>query len=614
MFPFRSSMLLLLVNLFLGFGNAQLIRVQVLNEARRPVSNATVLFAPAGNQGIMLTSPQRAKTGGDGTVTVFIDLLWGASGWKTETIAFWARKGNLESSVEYFRPEMRVLSDDYPPTLNLYLRPTETFPARIRLTDEGGNPVPKGWVALLARARKTGEMANWVAFWWADENGEVKSTFRLRRPLLEWYGDEVRFVVIAWHPQKGWAWRLCNLAELRNMSLSLSPSQPTTMRFKNCFGEPVAGIKGRLAQIFLPELPYPVPLPPNPLTFTSNRDGFLTVPLPKDIKGSWEWHFETPWEVSFRYRSQGNLLSLSPGTHWDIQFHEGTTYVTGTLIDAETGKPLPRCPLLIEFHTGAVFSAAGNYWHRTFTNQQGRFRAKISAPIPSRYRFGGLISLHLPDGQSIFRKITEQEITGQGRHLEGCWRISFPLLAVRPLTGQLVVRADFLVKEHTEYIAPKDLERAARRAQMEFKEMLKRAKVFIAARVLQEEQKPKSMFVEAVNCKGQKVKFEFICRQDGFGAAVAAPPSQPVSLRLGEGEWVVTAFIALPRRYYEPNLPIGAHFFAFLESPRFLKPDENIKKVQLPPNQVREVSLSAIMYGNFWLFRPKALEPELIGK
>jgi len=606
MFPFRSPMLLALVSLFSGFGNAQLIRVQVLNEARRPVADATVFFAPAGNQGILLTSPQRAKTGDDGTVTVFVGLLWGASGWKTETIAFWARKGNLESSVEYFRPEMRVLSDDYPPTLNLYLRPTETFPARIRLTDERGNPVPKGWVALLARVRKTGEMANWIAFWWSNKNGEVKSTFRLRRSLLEWYGDEVRFVIIAWHPQKGWAWRLCNLAELRNMSLSLSPSQPTTMRFKNCFGEPVAGIKGRLAQIFLPELPYPVPLPPNPFTFTSNKDGVLNIPLPKGIKGSWEWHFETPREVFFRYRSQGNLLSLSPGTHWDIQFHEGTTYVTGTLIDTETGKPLPRCPLLIEFHTGAIFSAVGTYWHRTSTDQQGRFEVKVYAPLSKRPLTGASLALHLPDGQRFVLKMPEQT-----KHLEGCWRISFPPLAVRPLTGQLIVKADFLVKEYT---VPKELERAARRSQMEFKEMLKQAKVFIAARALREEQQPKSMFVEAINCKGQKVKLEFICHQDSVGAAVVTPPSQPASLRLGDGEWMVIAFIALPRRYYEPNLPLGAHFFALLESPRFLKPDKNIQKVQLPPNQVCEVSLSAIVSGNFSMFRPKALEPELLKK
>lgn len=594
-----------------GFSDAQVIRVRVLNESRRPVPNATVFFAPVGNQGVLLAAPKRAKTDENGTATIVLSSLWHSSGWSTQAIAFWARKGELESITEYFDRKARIWSVDDLPTLTLYLRPTETFSAQIRLVDETGVPVPNGWVALLARIRKPGEMANWIAFWRANENGEVKGTFRLRRPLLEAFGGEICLFLIVWHPQKGWAWRFCNPIELLNMKISLSPPQPVTMRFKSCFGEPVAGIKGRLAQIFLPDFPHPVPLPPNPFAFASNKRGVLTVPLPKGVRGSWEWHLETPAEILQRYHSQGNFLSLSPGTHWDIQFHEGVTSVTGTLIDAETRKPLPHYPLLIEFHTGAIFSAAGTYWHRTFTDEQGRFKAAIGAPLfnPGRFLRGGLIALHLPDGQRVALKPNQRT-----ERLSGCWRVSLPPLTVKPLTGQLVVKASLKVSEP---FVPKDLgketEKALRRTELEFREKLKRAKVFIAARALRQEQNPQSIFAEAINCKGEKLNLEFVRYQNGVGAAVIVPPSQPVKLRLGDGEWVVVAFIAWPDRHDPRYTPVGAHFFAFLEGlelglPKF---NENVQKLELPPNQTREVSLFAIAGGNLFVYRPRALQIEL---
>jgi len=296
----------------INFGAAQVVKVQVLNEARRPVTNATVFFAPVGDQGIVLTSPQRAQTDKDGIVTVLVDPLWNSSGWETKSIAFWARKGNFESVTEYFpQTRFRVLNET--PLLTLYLRPTETFPVRIRVVDENGSPVPDGWVALLARIRKTGEMANWLAWWRTDKNGDVKSSFRLRRSLLEWFGDEIRLFLVAYHPQKGWEWRFCSPIGLRRMEIELKPSQPVKMSFRNCFGEPVSGIKGRLAQIFLPNLPHPVPLPPNPFTFASNKNGILEVPLPAEVKGSWEWHIETPAD-SVAVTSLKGTFSHSPPT------------------------------------------------------------------------------------------------------------------------------------------------------------------------------------------------------------------------------------------------------------------------------------------------------------
>lgn len=609
-FLFATSSLMLTV-LLSDFSDAQVIRMQVLNEARRPASNATVFFAPVGNQGVLLASPQRAKTDENGTVTLFISPLWHSSGWSAQAIAFWARKGELESSTEYFDRSARIWGIDDLPTLTLYLRSTETFSAQIRLVDETGIPVPNCWVALLARIRKAGEMTNWIAFWRTNKNGEVKGTFRLRRLLVNLLGDEIRFFLIAWHPQKGWAWRSCNLIELRNMKISLSPPQPVTMRFKNCFGEPVAGIKGRLAQIFLPDLPYPIPLPPDPFAFASNKEGVLTVPLPKGIKGSWEWHSETPAEILRQYRPQGNFLSLSPGTHWDIQFHQGVTSVTGTLIDAETRNPLPQCPLLIEFHTGEFFSAVGTYWHRTFTDEQGRFKATIRAPLLSlsKYLRGGFIALHLPDGQRFALKLDQQK-----KQLPGCWRISFPSLTVKPLTGQLTAKANLKVSEP---FIPKDSERketekALRRTELEFRELVKRAEVFIAIRALQREQTPQSIFAEAINCEGQKLTLEFVRYQDGVGIAVIIPPSQPVKLRLGDGEWVVVAFIAWPDRRNLQHIPVGAHFFASLEGleMRLSKFNGNIQKLELPPNQTREVSLFAIAGGNLFVYRPEALQVE----
>jgi len=592
---------LTLVGLVAGLGNAQLIRVKVFDEFRHPVPNATVFFAPVGNQGVLLTAPRRAKTSRDGSVTLLVDRLWSTRDWVAQSIAFWARKGNLESGVEYFRYSHFFRNDDYPPTLNLYLRPTETFPVQIRLMDETGASVTEGWVALMARVRTTGVMTTWIASWRTDKDGKVQSSFRIRRSLLEWLGgDGLRFFVLAWHPQKGWGWRTCNSVELRDMSITLSPPQPVTMHFKNCFGETVAGIKGRLAQIFLPEFPFPVPLPPNPFTFASNEKGALSIPLPKGIRGSWEWSIKTPREIPYRYRSQGNFLLLSPGTNWEIQFHERATRITGKLVDAATGRPLPRYPLLVEFHTGEIISAAGSYWHRTFTDQNGEFEAQVSAPLSKGY-----IALHLPDGQRLMR------IPKQEKHFEGCWRISFPPLPVKPLTSWLVVRTDLLIKEPPSLT--KELEKATRRAQLELKERLKRAEVFVAVQALENKEQPRNIFAEAINCKGQKVNLEFTCRRDGIGAAVLIPPSQPVKLKLSDGEWIITALIALPEpRQYDPYRPFGAHFFALLspisrESLKFLKFDKYIQKVQLSPNQECEVFLSAILRGNFGIFYPEML-------
>ena len=585
----------------INFGAAQVVKVQVLNEARRPVANATVFFAPVGDQGIVLTSPQRAQTDKDGIVTVLVDPLWNSSGWETKSIAFWAKKGNRESITEYF-PQTRFRVFNETPLLTLYLRPTETFPVQIRVMDENGSPVADGWVALLARIRKTGEMANWLASWRTDKNGDVKGSFRLRRSLLEWFGDEIRLFLVAYHPQKGWAWCFCSPIELRKMEIDLKPSQPVKMSFRNCFDEPVGGIKGRLAQIFLPNLPHPVPLPPNPFTFASNKNGILEVPLPAGIKGSWEWHIETPADIRRSYKSQGNFLSLSPNTSWDIQFHDRTTCVVGTLIDAETGKPLANCPLLFEFHTGAIFSAAGTYWHRTFTNQQGRFKAVVAAPISSPNWRGGLIALHLPDGQRVLRKPKEQE-----KSLTGCWRLSFPKLSVKPLAGELIVKADFEVKE---YPIPKELGEAAKRAHLEFLERLKHAQVFIAAKALPQDKSERSILVEAVNCEGQRLSLEFVCRQDGVGAVALAPPSQPVNLRLKDGDWLVAAYIALPHPRRLHPAPVGAHFFASLEmvSLPFESRIEKPQKVHLPPNQTFSLSLSAVSYGNLFVYRPEALQ------
>jgi hypothetical protein len=604
---FTAGLVVVAAMLAINFGAAQVVKVQVFNEARRPVANATVFFAPVGDQGIVLTSPQRIRTDKDGIATVLVDPFWNSSGWETKSIAFWARKGNFESVTEYF-PQTRFRIFNETPLLTLYLRPTEPFPVQIRVTEKNGSPVADGWVALLARIRKTGEMANWLASWRTDKNGEVKGSFRLRRALLEWFGDEIRLFLVAWHSQKGWAWRFCTPVELRRIEIELKPPQPVKMSFRNCFGEPVSSIKGRLAQIFLPDLPHPIPLPPNPFTFASNKSGILEVPLPAGVKGSWEWHIETPADIRRSYKSQGNFLSLSPGTSWDIRFHDRTTHVAGTLIDAETGKPLANCPLLIEFHTGVIFSAAGTYWHRTLTNQRGRYRAVIDAPISSPNWRGGLIALHLPDGQRVLRKPKEQE-----KSLTGCWRLSFPNLSVKPLTGELIVKADFEVKE---YPVPKELGEAAKRAHLEFLERLKHAQVFIAAKALPQDKTEQSILVEAVNCEGQRLNLEFVCRQDGVGAVALAPPSQPINLRLKDGDWLVVAYIALPHLRYLHPTPVSAHFFAHLEmaSLPFESRIEKPQKVHLPPNQTVSISLSAVSYGNLFVYRPEALHPKLSKK
>jgi hypothetical protein len=278
------------------------------------------------------------------------------------------------------------------------------------------------------------------------------------------------------------------------------------------------------------------------------------------------------------------------------------------LIDAETGKPLANCPLLIEFHTGVIFSAVGTYWHRTLTNQRGRYRAVIDAPISSPNWRGGLIALHLPDGQRVLRKPKEQE-----KSLTGCWRLSFPNLSVKPLTGELIVKADFEVKE---YPVPKELGEAVKRAHLEFLERLKHAQVFIAAEALPQDKTEQSILVKAVNCEGQRLNLEFVCRQDGVGAVALAPPSQPINLRLKDGDWLVVAYIALPHLRYLHPTPVSAHFFAHLAmaSLPFESRIEKPQKVHLPPNQTVSISLSAVSYGNLFVYRPEALHPKLSKK
>jgi len=162
---FTAGLMVVAAMLAINFGAAQVVKVQVFNEARRPVANATVFFAPVGDQGIVLTSPQRIRTDKDGIATVLVDPFWNSSGWETKSIAFWARKGDFESVTEYF-PQTRFRIFNETPLLTLYLRPTESFPVQIRVTEKMALLLPTvGWHYLPESAK----LARWLIGWHRGE-------------------------------------------------------------------------------------------------------------------------------------------------------------------------------------------------------------------------------------------------------------------------------------------------------------------------------------------------------------------------------------------------------------------------------------------------------------
>ncbi|MFA0774714.1 MAG: hypothetical protein THHGLFOP_000210 [Candidatus Fervidibacter sp.] len=589
-------LLALMVGLLGNEGIAQVIQVRVIDEARQPVADAAVFFAPADPRGVLLSPPQTQRTGKDGTATLLLSGLWEASGWKVATIAIWAQKGEAESQRESVaRPFLLT-----PPTLTLQLRPTVTSPLQFRLLNEKGNPVAKAWVGIAA-LRVSGEMAGWLMTVFSDGQGFVRGALRLRSTKKE----ERRFLLLVWHPKEGWAWRPCPLADLQgDLLLPFTPAQPVTMRFKNCFGEPVEGIKGRLVHLALPHFPHPIPLPPDPFTFASDKDGFLAVPLPKDIAGAWEWHAETPPDIARRYRHQNGLLSLSPGTHWSISFHENETQVAGKLVDAATQQPLAGCPLLLEMHPPVLFSAAGNYWHRTVTDQKGRFRIKMGLPLEGRPFFSAFFALHLPDGQRYWLKPPKE-----AEPFSGCWRVSLPPLLVKAPTSKIVAQGEAVLEEIS---LPKEVsEETRKRLALEWQEMRKRVLIFfVAIAIPQDKADEKTVLATAVNCEGKERRLQLLCRHDAIGAVAVAPPRQAVAMPLSDGDWLIAAFATFPP-YFTYQIPRGVHFFALLSPQMPLVEGKNAQKIHLEAGRVKVVTLYAnTKYGNLRIFQPDALKPK----
>jgi len=255
---------------------------------------------------------------------------------------------------------------------------------RVRAVTREGQPVAGAHI-LLWRMVPAGKLQLLPGEWRTSSSGELRTQLPLSSELLSIARENqtpLRFLVLAWHPQAGWAWSIGTLDSLRDIKLRLTSGGQATFTVQNCFGESAKGLKGRTVQLRIPGVPAPVNLPPMPdAVFQTDAQGKLRVLLPEGATAFWAWGGELPEGMRQRFRDP---MPLHAAPELRVRYHLGTREVRGRLIDSRTGRPLHREAVLLHTEPGKWFkSIPCDYL--TFTDAQGWFTVYLpyatSGPI-----------------------------------------------------------------------------------------------------------------------------------------------------------------------------------------------------------------------------------------
>lgn len=367
------------------------IPVVVKDERNRPVKDAILWVVPCDRHGAFLEKPKPLRTDAKGEVKVSANLL--ASGmWEVTHLVLWAEKGEYRSFHRTWSRQVGIRGKETLP-LRLTLRPTAKVAFNAKIVNPKGLPVGGAHV-FLWRVLGAGGLSPLLGFWTTDKSGQVRNFVWLPLSFIsaaQLYDLPLRFIVVAYHPEAGWAGATVDIKGLTNLSLSLSPHRQTELKVRDCFGEPLKGLNGRLAAVQVPNVTLLAPLPANLFAFKTDSSGEVVLPIPQNGKGLWEWCREAPRGL----KREAETVWLNAGTSQTIQFHSKTIRATGRLIDAQTGKPLEGEGVILLVMDPTSMSVSLPFCSKT--NKEGRFfiQTKTFLCAPTG------VLLDLPDGRRL---------------------------------------------------------------------------------------------------------------------------------------------------------------------------------------------------------------------
>ncbi|GIV21228.1 MAG: hypothetical protein KatS3mg023_2979 [Armatimonadota bacterium] len=275
----------------------------------------------------------------------------------------------------------------------------------VRAVTREGRPV-QGAQVLLWRIVPAGVLKPLLGNWSTSETGELRTHLPLPSELLTVASENrtpLRFLVLAWHSQAGWAWSVVPLDALQNVRLALTSAGQATWTVQNCFGESAKGLKGRVAQLRIPGIPVPVHLPQLPgASLQTDAQGKIKVGLPEGATAFWEWEGALPEGMRWRFREP---VPLRAGREQRVRYHLGTCEVRGRLVDSRTRQPLREEAVLLHTKPGRWLQSVPTDY-LTFTDAQGRFSVyQLPGPtgpiMPAVCRF--------PDGTEVWTSLIPPE-------------------------------------------------------------------------------------------------------------------------------------------------------------------------------------------------------------
>lgn len=361
---------------FAGSLNAREIVLRVVDRQRRPVPKATVWIVPCDAYDAFLAPPRVLPTDATGSLRLAPEA-WMGGGWRATHLRFWAVKGHQKSIQRTWAPT-------HPFTfVRLTLRDARPLLLTAQITDAQGQPASRSWVIVyrLTIAR-TWQM---IGIWQANAFGIADLH------LLSLPSEEQECLLLAFHPDAGWAWKMVDIGKARQIPLTLAPPRPTLLSVRDCFGEAVAGLVGRIALLQNSDFPMPLPLPAFVFAFRSDERGQFILPLPPKSQARWEWNPQAPWGL----RAFKPFLWVATDASQTVRFHWRTVKVIGRLLNAQTKKPLRGETVCLSVHDPMATAAALTYC--SHSDSEGRFFVQTK---PSYHAFskGDLL---LPDGSLL---------------------------------------------------------------------------------------------------------------------------------------------------------------------------------------------------------------------
>lgn len=304
----------------------------------------------------------------------------------------------------------------------------------VRAVTREGRAV-KGAQISLWRIIPAGALKPLPGNWSTSETGELRTRLPLPSELLTVASENrtpLRFLVVAWHPQAGWAWAIRRLDELQNLGMVLQSAGRAVWNVQNCFSEPTEGLKGRIVRLQIPGVRSPVDIPPLPGTvLQTDASGNASVLLPEGSTAYWEWEEPLPFGMREQFREP---IALTVGHH-RVRYHTRTREITGVLVDNHTRRPL-RDESVMWYEWLKIVLSVLPPEQMSFTDSHGRFTIRSS---PARGGPLSVTTLRFPDGTRVGVSLLEPKATWPKE--TDCERWDLGVIPVPPADAEVVGQA-----------------------------------------------------------------------------------------------------------------------------------------------------------------------------